>query len=558
MTALVKVSNEDLKMRGYNDLKQSIFDVKSAIFGKTMPDKVDEGEEPEKPSSFKVINKQTLRLRNTAVLLHKQAVMEFKYEKNMFGKMKLGGAKKFNTSAKLRKRLKLKKESDKKLDTSSLRNLIDDLIKKFLRKGLLKIKSLIKRIIGKKGIKFIRSIGKIFRRLKIGFKLFRRFAFKPFRQARRFVQSLPKKAWNLSKNLVKKGASVVKTQFLKRGGIKGMKSSAGKVVKNVSKTLLKRFKLFYKAGPGRFIKKIPLVGALIDFGINYFIFKEPLKKALFKAVGAGIGTALGGVLVGTLAKVVTTGILAPVLGPFAPIVGGFLGGKAGAFVGGLLGGIAGDFLGGMIYKFFNSGGAKEGARIKKPQLILVGEGNEDEWIVPKSRLGWWIAPLLGDVVEEAISSEKQENIKVKREVDKIPDETIEKVEEKETMTWKPGKIFDPIIKLTSFMDSKSTNINEAISVIKKQEKIINGIQPVNTTTESISTINNTTESSRPTLNNIEPDPEPNYAEVIPPLLERSMVVIENEPELLPFPIPVGGGSESDVAYAVWGRKVVGN
>ena len=67
----------------------------------------------------------------------------------------------------------------------------------------LRIKRGIKRLIGKKGIKFIRSIKKIFRKIKINFKLFRRFAFKPFRQARRFVQSLPKKAWNLSKNLVK-------------------------------------------------------------------------------------------------------------------------------------------------------------------------------------------------------------------------------------------------------------------------------------------------------------------------------------------------------------------
>ena len=73
-------------------------------------------------------------------------------------------------------------------------------------------------------------------------------------------------------------------------------------------------KLFYKAGPGKFIKKIPLVGALIDFGINYFIFKEPLKKALFKAVGAGIGTMVGGFLAGKLATIVTTGFLAPVLG----------------------------------------------------------------------------------------------------------------------------------------------------------------------------------------------------------------------------------------------------
>ena len=46
MTALVNVKSEDLKMRGFNDLTQSIFDVKTAVFGKKMPEKVSKTEEP--------------------------------------------------------------------------------------------------------------------------------------------------------------------------------------------------------------------------------------------------------------------------------------------------------------------------------------------------------------------------------------------------------------------------------------------------------------------------------------------------------------------------------
>ena len=43
------------------------------------------------------------------------------------------------------------------------------------------------------------------------------------------------------------------------------------------------------------------------------------------------------------------------------------------------------------------------------------------------------------------------------------------------------------------------------------------------------------------------------------LLEASTIVISQESQQpIPMPIPVGGGSQSDVAYAVWGRKVVGN
>ena len=535
MTALVKVKSEDLKMRGFNALTQSIFDVKTAVFGKKMPDKVSKAEDTEEASNnivnFRVLKKQTEKLRTTAILLHKQSLMEFKYEQNRFGKLRIGKGSSTirGSSPALRRRLDLKKAADAGIDFSSFKKMIDSILRKMMAKVWLRIKRGIKRLIGKKGIKFIRNIRKIFRKIKINFKLFRRFAFKPFRQARRFVQSLPKKAWNLSKNLVKKGASVVKTQLLKRGGLKGIKSSATKVIKNTGKMLLKRFKLFYKAGPGRFIKKIPLVGSIIDFAINYFIFKEPLGKAVLKAAGAGIGAWAGG-------------LAAAAAGSVIPFLGTAIGGTLGAIAGGMIG----DALGGLLYDLIVGGGkgaktettttkskisivngqivedstsvettkdgAKEGAKVKKPQFVLVGEGGEDEWIVPKSRLGWWIAPLVGDIIEESVDEEKQESAKLKRET---------------------NKIFDPVIKLSN---------------------LSNNIQP-NVTTNTVS---QNTEPARTTLNNIDPDPEPDYAEVIPGLLESSTIVISQEPQMIPLPIPVMAGGESDDSYSVWGRKVVGN
>ena len=94
MTALVNVKSKDLKMRGFNALTQSIFDVKTAVFGKKMPEKVSKTEEPSNNIvNFKVVNKSSARLRTTAILLHKQSLMEFKYEKNRFGKLKIGGGK---------------------------------------------------------------------------------------------------------------------------------------------------------------------------------------------------------------------------------------------------------------------------------------------------------------------------------------------------------------------------------------------------------------------------------------------------------------------------------
>ena len=556
MTALLSKS-KDASMRGFNKLTQSIFDVKTAVFGKKMPEKVSEAEEPSNNIvDFKVLNKPSTTLNTTSILVHKQALMEFKYERDRFGGLKIGKPSpipKFASSPEMRKRLQLKKSKDSGIDFSSFRNMIDDLLKKIMQKVWFRIKRGIKRLIGKKGIKFIRSIKKIFRKIKINFKLFRRFAFKPFRQARRFVQSLPKKAWNLTKNIVKKGAMFVKKRFAKTAGKKLVKQSGKSMVKNVGKFLLKKLKVFYKAGPGKFITKIPIVGALIDFAINYFIFKESLGASVMKAVGAGIGTWLGGMIgtsVGTAA------------GTVVPIVGNLIGATAGGAIGALLGGIVGDMLGGLLYKLITGGkGAKEGAKVKKPQFILVGEGGEDEWIVPKSRLGWWVAPLVGDIIEESVDEEQQENAKLKRETDKISEESVENVEQttEESKTWKPGKMFNPVIQLSKLFDKKSTNIKEMMSIISSQERIIEQLKPADKPDSPINTPIQNPEPARTTLNNIDPDPEPDYAEVIPSLLQATnTTVISEEGQMLPFPVPVGVDGGSSAAYAVWGRKVVGN
>jgi hypothetical protein len=72
------------------------------------------------------------------------------------------------------------------------------------------------------------------------------------------------------------------------------------------------------------VKKIPIVGALIDFLMNYFIFKEPLGKSAFVAAASGLGTLVGGAI-GSLV-------------PFA-----------GTLLGGLAGGVMGDMAGRALY-----------------------------------------------------------------------------------------------------------------------------------------------------------------------------------------------------------------
>ena len=72
------------------------------------------------------------------------------------------------------------------------------------------------------------------------------------------------------------------------------------------------------------VKRIPFIGALIDFALNVFVFKEPPGRAAFKAIGAGLGLWIGSII-----------------GSVIPVAGNILGGLAG--------GASGDILGGMIY-----------------------------------------------------------------------------------------------------------------------------------------------------------------------------------------------------------------
>jgi len=84
-----------------------------------------------------------------------------------------------------------------------------------------------------------------------------------------------------------------------------------------------------------FIKKIPIIGPLINFLVSYYIFKEPVGKAALRAVGSAIFGALGA----TVGAVAGAGLLSPFLG------------AAGNF----LGQVAGDFAGGWLYDTFFAG-----------------------------------------------------------------------------------------------------------------------------------------------------------------------------------------------------------
>ncbi len=122
------------------------------------------------------------------------------------------------------------------------------------------------------------------------------------------LKNLPK---SMRRTAATKLARKAVTGVLGKGGTK----ASLKVLKNVISPVVKR---------------IPIIGGLIDFALNFFVFKEPIGRAAFAAIGSTIFGALG----------VTAGSIIPV---------------AGNIVGGALGGLAGDIAGKWIYDTFFKG-----------------------------------------------------------------------------------------------------------------------------------------------------------------------------------------------------------
>ena len=189
--------------------------------------------------------------------------------------------------------------------------------------------------VNKQAIKQLKNVpGKTLKQKK---KLIRRFASRYGRRAaeRKFgkaaVQQLGGRfARSAATNLVRRTAVGVVGRAATRQFLRTMKNYVSPVVKN-----------------------IPLVGALIDFALNYFVFKEPLGRAAFMAIGAGLGSWIGGLL-----------------GTAIPIP------LAGTAIGAFLGGVGGDILGGAIYDMIFNDVSEDAARQTVKQQ---GEATKEEY-----------------------------------------------------------------------------------------------------------------------------------------------------------------------------------
>lgn len=152
--------------------------------------------------------------------------------------------------------------------------------------------------------RWLRNPFKIVKDLRKVFKIVTRFG--------KFVNKTLAKPIKIVQKFIEKSLNKVLGRTFKGGLLKGVRRF---ILKVGGKSL---FKVFKGLGRGftKLISKIPFVGALLDFFLSVFVFKESPGRALFKSVGALLLGAIGSAI-----------------GPVGTILGGF----------------SGDYLGGVLY-----------------------------------------------------------------------------------------------------------------------------------------------------------------------------------------------------------------
>ena len=131
------------------------------------------------------------------------------------------------------------------------------------------------------------------------------------------AERLAQKAANQRRTLARAAAKEAKERAAKLATKKGLSrllfKFGGEALEQSVKQVVKQS-----------VSTIPLIGDLIGFLLDVFLFKQPVGRAAFMASGSILGGIIGGVL-------------------------GLVGGPPGVLVGSIVGGIGGDLLGGAFY-----------------------------------------------------------------------------------------------------------------------------------------------------------------------------------------------------------------
>ena len=152
-------------------------------------------------------------------------------------------------------------------------------------------------------LRWLRKPWKIIGDLKKGFKIFRKFG--------KFVNKIFRKPIKLIQNFVQKALNKSLGKLFKSAIFKPFRRF---IIQVGGKSL---FKLLGAVGRGfvKIISRVPFIGALLQFFMDVFLFKQPPARSAFKAIG---GALLGAV-----------GMLG---GPIGAIIGGWVGGEAGGWL----------------------------------------------------------------------------------------------------------------------------------------------------------------------------------------------------------------------------------
>jgi hypothetical protein len=165
------------------------------------------------------------------------------------------------------------------------------------------------------------------------------------------------------------------------------------------------------------LKRLPIIGALIDFGLSVALGEDP-GRAAFKAIGAGLLGSVGAAI-----------------GSVVPI--------AGNLIGGIVGGIAGDAIGGALYDMFFGN--------KKPK-------QKNQQVQKKAGGGITRGGKAQTGVRRTIGGDKKKG-KYKRALAKKPSKTLFKGDPKNPLI-KSGeqldktKYFGPLLAVSTKLEAK--------------------------------------------------------------------------------------------------------
>ena len=336
---------------------------------------------------------ETLKLKKAALLNLSLAKRIFDYEESRL-KQLVVAIDELKPS-----RTRAEDSSDKEKEEEEEEGGIGGLFTRFFRNLFSKLGKALslkfRRSIGRKNRLRIKKLQRQYRKSKLLTKRFGRNLTKPFRQTGRFFKSLPKKAWK---------------------GIKGLASTANQVRKFIGGSIQMAkgpkapmppkpsgFKMpQMPKGISNFMKGAKNIGRTGPLSALFAGFELSGRKGAGQTdVQAGVGTAasVAGGLAGAKGGAAAGAAAGAAIGALFGGVGAAPGAAIGAIVGGIGGGFAGSFGASKLADAATGVKEKqqyaEGGVVTGPQLALIGEGGEPEYVVPQSKLGYFLSGKTG-------------------------------------------------------------------------------------------------------------------------------------------------------------------